>query len=323
MKIAIVGAGITGLYLAWKLSEKGHQVTVFEKREKIGKEVCSGLLSQRILNFIPQSKNLIKNKIDYCLIHLPSDSEAREEVKLLRTPKRTLKITFLKKFFVINHNELDSLVFNLVKEAGVKIILNSPITFIPEGFDRIIGCDGALSQIRKNLGLKEPQFYLGIQGFLLKKDDSNFVETWPTKSGFLWKIPRGRETEYGIIEKPNLAKNFFEEFLNKNNLSLENIKSALISQGLIIPKNQNITLCGEAAGLTKPWSGGGIIWGLMAADILLKNFPDFLKYQKEVKKFFSPKIIFSQIAKKLVYFFGFNLPFLLPKNFQIEGDFLL
>jgi len=323
MRVAIVGAGITGLYLAWKLSEKGHQVTVFEKREKIGKEVCSGLLSQRILDFIPESKNLIKNQIEYCLIHLPSESEAREEVKLLRTPKRTLKIKFSRKFFVINHNELDSLVFNLAKKAGANIILNHKINSIPSEFDKVIGCDGALSQIRKNLGLKEPQFYLGIQGFLLKKDDSNFVETWPTKSGFLWKIPRGRETEYGIIEKPYRAKKFFKEFLNKNNLSLENIKSALISQGLIIPKNQNITLCGEAAGLTKPWSGGGVVWGLMAADIILKNFPDFLKYQKEIKIFFLPKIIFSKIAKTLVYFFGFNFPWFLPKDFTIEGDFLL
>jgi len=38
MKVAIVGAGICGLYLAWKLSEKGYSVTVFEKKEKIGKK---------------------------------------------------------------------------------------------------------------------------------------------------------------------------------------------------------------------------------------------------------------------------------------------
>ena len=76
-------------------------------------------------------------------------------------------------------------------------------------------------------------------------------------------------------------------------------------------------------GLTKPWSGGGVIWSLFAANILLKNFPDFIKYQKEVKKFFLPKIILSKIAKKLVYFFGFKIPWLLPKNFKIEGDFLI
>ena len=35
MKIGIVGAGINGTYLAWKLS-KEHDVTLFEKKKKIG-----------------------------------------------------------------------------------------------------------------------------------------------------------------------------------------------------------------------------------------------------------------------------------------------
>ena len=36
MKIAVVGAGATGLTAAWKLSEDGHKVTVYEKSDKIG-----------------------------------------------------------------------------------------------------------------------------------------------------------------------------------------------------------------------------------------------------------------------------------------------
>ena len=36
MKIAIIGAGFTGLTAALKLSEKGHNVTVFEKENKVG-----------------------------------------------------------------------------------------------------------------------------------------------------------------------------------------------------------------------------------------------------------------------------------------------
>jgi len=47
MKVAIVGGGTSGLYLAWKLSQKGEEVVVFEKKKKIGKEVCSGLFSER------------------------------------------------------------------------------------------------------------------------------------------------------------------------------------------------------------------------------------------------------------------------------------
>ena len=35
MKIAIIGSGISGLYAAWKLSQK-HEVTVFEKNSYLG-----------------------------------------------------------------------------------------------------------------------------------------------------------------------------------------------------------------------------------------------------------------------------------------------
>jgi len=329
MKIAIVGAGICGLYLAWKFSEKGHEVIIFEKKEKIGKEVCSGLFSERILEFIPESEKLIQNKIDFCLIHFP---------------EKTIKLNFSGKFFVINHYDLDRLVAILTERAGAKILLKYNVTrkdlvTFQNEFDKVIGCDGANSVVRKNLRLNNPKFYLGIQGFLLENDFSNFVETWPTKDGFIWKIPRRKEMEYGIIEKPERARKIFEKFLKDynppttlplvegerapKNLNLERTNSAPIPQGLILPKNQRITLCGDSAGLTKPWSGGGVIWGLISANILLKNFPDFLKYQKEVKKFFLPKIIFSKMAKRLVYFFGFNFPWVFPKEFEIEGDFLV
>jgi len=328
MKVAIIGAGICGLYLAWKLSEQGEEVTVFEKREKIGKKACSGLFSERILDFIPQSQELIQNQIESCLIHWVGAGWG---------PRRTSKINFSGKFLVMNHYELDRLVATVAERAGAKILLNCNVTlpFLvtlakddsskvePWKFDRVIGCDGANSIVRKNLGLPEPTFRLAIQGFIPKNDFSNYVETWPTKNGFIWKIPRREKTEYGIIETPKRAKLLFEEFLKENNLKLERIKSALIPQGLIIPSLPKISLCGDAAGLTKPWSGGGVIWGLMAADLLLKNFPDFLKYKKAVEKFFSAKILFSKMATKMVYFLGFKIPWILPKNYKIEGDFLI
>ncbi len=308
MKVAIVGAGTTGLYLATKLSEMGHDVFLFEKRDKIGREVCSGLFSERILDFFPEIKNLVLNEIKYCLIHFP---------------KKTIKLNFKKKFLVIDHWRLDQKITKLAKETGVKIFLGKKINQIPEGFDKIIGCDGANSTIRKLLGLKNPVFYLGIQGFLKQKDNSNFVETWPTKEGFLWKIPRGDKVEWGIMEKAEIAWMIFENFFKEKKLKLEKIRSALIPQGLILPKNDKITLCGDAIGLTKPWSGGGVIWSLIAANFLLKNFPDFLKYKKEVEKFFLPKIIFSKLLKKIIYYLAFKLPFLFPNEIKIDNDFLI
>lgn len=307
MKVAIIGAGPVGLYLAWKLSEKGYSVFLFEKKDNLGEKACSGLFSERILEFLPKAKELIQNEINHCLIHFP---------------QKKIKIIFKKKFFVIDRSKLILLLFELSKNSGAKIFFGKKINSIPEGFERIIGCDGANSIIRKKLGLKNPIFYLGIQGFLKKKDFSNFVEVFPTKNGFLWKIPRGEEIEYGIMEKPKKAKIIFENFLEKNNLSLERIRSAVIPQGFFIPKNEKITLCGDSTGLTKPWSGGGVIWGLKAANILLNTFPDFLKYEKEMRKFFKKQILFSKIAKKIIYFLGFKFPSFLSKDFKFDGDFI-
>jgi len=313
MKIAIVGGGICGLYLAWKLSEKGEEVTVFEQKDKIGKEICSGLFSEKILKFLPESKKLIEKEIDSCLIHFP---------------KKTIKINFAEKFFLINHFQLDNLTAQKAQKAGAKIILNKTIRKkdikeMENSFDYIIGAEGANSATRKYLNLTKPLFQVAIQGFLLEKNNQNFLETWPTKTGFIWKIPRKEKTEWGIIESPNSAKKVFENFLKEEKIFLENKKAALIAQRFSIPKNKKITLVGESAGLTKPWSGGGVIWGLISCEILLKNFPDLIKYKKELTKFFLPKIVFSKIIKRVVYFSGFHLPFFLPKKVKIESDFLI
>jgi len=308
MKIAIIGAGTCGLYLGWKLSEKGHEVTIFEKKKEIGQEVCSGLFSQRILKFLPQSRKLVQNRINFALLHFP---------------KKTVKIKFSKQFFVMSHFELDKLIASLAEKAGVKIVLNHNIRSLPKEFDRIIGCDGANSVARKELKLPEPNFRLGIQGFIKKKSSLNFVKVLPCQNGFIWKIPRGKEIEYGIITKPDLAQQIFKNFLEKNDILLERVKSKIIPQGLITSSNPLVALCGDAAGLTKPWSGGGVIWGLSAAEILLKTFPNFSCYQNKAKRFFLPKITLSKLAVKIVYFLGFKMPWLLPKETKIESDFLL
>ena len=104
MKVAIIGAGISGLYIGWKLAEQGNQVTIFEKRPEIGKMVCSGLFSEKLFDFIPKNhiQDLIENRIDYTLIHFP---------------RKTLKVNFKKSFWVISHYELDRRVAALAEKA--------------------------------------------------------------------------------------------------------------------------------------------------------------------------------------------------------------
>ncbi len=305
---AIIGAGICGLYLAWKLSQNGVNVSVFERKREIGKQVCSGLFSERILKFVPDSKELVENKIRYVLMHFP---------------KKTLKVNFSKSFLVMEHYRLDKMVAGKAEKQGAKIFLGERIERLPEGFAKIIGCDGALSQVRDILHLRKPRMRLGIQTFLEKKDYSDFVEVWPTRKGFFWKIPRGSLTEYGIIEEKEKAKDIFDVFLRKRGIMPGEIGSALIPQGFTMSGSDDVTLCGDAAGLTKPWSGGGVIWGLKAADILIKHFPDFSRYERELKSSFLPRIFLSRTATEVIGLVGTALVLLMPKNVKIESDFLI
>ncbi|MBS3065302.1 MAG: NAD(P)-binding protein [DPANN group archaeon] len=264
MKIAVVGCGITGAYLGWKLAEKGNSVTIFEKRNKIGKEVCSGLISERLWNFIPKNEKLIKNKVNYCRVNFPN---------------KTVTLKFKIPFVVLSHAEMDNYVADLAKKSGANISLNAEIKEIPKEFDKVIGTGGALDTIRKNLKLKEPKNYLGLLCYVNEKDHSDVVDAWPIGDGFCWRIPRGENIEYGIMANPKLARMQFDKFAQQQNFKIENLKAALIPQGLIIPKNKDVTICGgDATGLTKPWSGGGVIWTLTSANILLNAFPNFNSY---------------------------------------------
>ena len=331
MKIAIIGAGVCGLYLAKNLAQKGNEVFVFEKKKTIGKACCSGLFSQRLFDFVPEARALATNTIRGCEINFP---------------KRTIKLRFKPPFHTLDHARLDLLLAALATQAGAQIrvgenINEKKLKDLCQKHDRIIGADGALSPTRSYLrrgptpaslqGLdpcnsckdNKPEFWLGIQGFEEKTNNSDFVETWATKNGFLWKIPRGENIEWGIMEKPEIAPKLFDEFAAQKNLKLARLKSAIIPQGLIIPKNNKITLCGDASGLTKPWSGGGVIWNLTQADLLLKNFPDLIQYRKDAARFFNLKIFLGKTAKKCAYFAGFNLPWIIPQNINLDGDYLL
>lgn len=313
-RIAIVGGGAVGLYLAWKLSERGHLVTVFERRKRIEAKACSALVSERIFGFVPGIENFIENRIDGCLI---------------RFPAKTVTLTFLPSFICVPRQKVNELLAEYARSAGAEIVFGwsgNDVRQLAEEYDRVVGCDGALSKTRKSLGLPNPRFRLGIQMFAEERDSSGLVETWPLQGGgFCWRIPRGESVEYGILGDTRNAGSAFRAFLREHDIESENLalKAALVPQGLVLPRGTaSVTLCGDAAGLTKPWSGGGLVWGFTAADILLKHFPDFEEYRREAVQVFAPRIRRGVLATQAVYLVGFHFPRFLPSKKTYDNDFL-
>ncbi|MDD5098237.1 MAG: NAD(P)/FAD-dependent oxidoreductase [Candidatus Pacebacteria bacterium] len=308
LKVCVIGGGVIGLYLSWKLSELGHEVFVYDRKEEkdLGFKSCSTLVSERIRQFIPRIDDCLENIINSCDINFP---------------KKTIRLNFSPKHLVLDRDKLIKILLDLNKKNNVKLCFGKELKEIPRGFDRVIGCDGAGSFVRKSLGLPNPNMRIGIQVFEEKKDNSCVTKTHLIPSGFTWEIPRGNFVEYGALGEQNEAKQSLDELLDIKDVKKRKYISALVPQGLIIPNNDKITLCGDAMGLTKPWSGGGLIWGLYAADMLIKSFPDFIEYKKQTEKFFNFKIIKGRIANKLVNLFGFYFPYVIPKEMTYDNDF--
>jgi flavin-dependent dehydrogenase len=310
MKVAVIGGGIIGMYIASKLKEKNLNVFLYDRKQEkdLGSKPCSTLVSERIRQFINFSDDCLENTINSCKINFP---------------KKTIELLFNPKHLVLNRDKLIKEQLNLLRKTGVNLLLGKNIEETPNDFDYIIGCDGPLSVIRKGLGLNISEMKIGMQVFVKEKDNNNFTDTFPIQSGFLWKIPRGDCLEYGVLTKSVKAKEILFNFLNENNVKEKEFVSAPVpfSFPMVFSKNPRITLCGDAMGLTKPWSGGGIIWSLYAADILINNFPNFKKYEKETKKFFQFKMIKGIIANKLINIIGFNFPHIIPSKINYDNDF--
>ena len=333
MRVGIVGAGINGLWLAWQLAKRGNEVTVFETRPTIGKAVCSGLVSERIWDFVPKRKDLIRNVIHGARVHFP---------------KTTVKLDFKPTMLVLEHAELDRYVAELAKAAGAKILLGHSFTriFNQKGkkpqiavtatqadsvpskhshvfeFDAVIGSDGPHSLVRKQLGMGDPELRLGLNCFINKKSDADIVEVYPHKDGFSWIIPRGNRIEYGTLEKPSVAKRQFGHFCAVNRIKPKEIFSATIPHGLVHAAKGSVALAGDAIGITKSWSWGGIVWGLTASGLLVKTFPNFSKYNRLLEQHFGPRMFFSDKATAAAFWAGFHAPSLLPKHIKIDSDWV-
>ena len=311
MKVAVIGAGPVGCYAALRLKDVfGITPVLFDKKTK--PKPCSGLFSKRILEFIPLPESVIDNEI--------------KEVEI-NFGKKKVVLNFSPELFAVNRKLFDEYLLKLAKTKAK--FVNTKIKKVDKAgnvyygrtkrkFDLIIACDGALSTVRKSLSLPEPEYFLGLQFFVKRKTNSHKAITFATEHGFFWKIPRGNSTEYGIMEKPELARKKLFEFSRRLRVKPKNIEGALIPVGPITSPYDNIFLCGDAAGLCKPWSGGGIIWSFTAVEIMLRYFSNLAKASEKVKKVFEPKI---KLYKKLSTIVRKLSPLLLPKM-KIDTDWI-
>ncbi|UCG95105.1 MAG: NAD(P)/FAD-dependent oxidoreductase [archaeon] len=289
----VCGAGPVGSYLAWRLSERGQKVLLLEEHKKIGEPLaCSGLVSRNLKGFLPGNffsgtEYIVEREIKGARLHTE---------KKTRTFKSDQAL-------VIDRLKLDKLMAKKAEKAGAELVTGARLFSFFESKNKVslyvksagfqnkrtkilAGCDGPLSVVRKNMGISPPNLLHGIFCYTNEKPDS-FVDLYFKKvpGFFAWRIPRREGTEYGLACKKN-AKKHFEKFSKKLKFSYKKVYSGLIPYGLLPRVTTRRTfLCGDAASQVKPHTGGGLLYGLTAADVasslIRPDEPDMKSYERE------------------------------------------
>ena len=294
IKVAIVGAGPSGSYCAYKLAEIGICPSIFDyshPREK----PCGGLISVVAQEFFPFLKTL------------PIPHSERNAMNLISPSGRRRVIRF-RENEVIGFSRLrfDMHLLNMAVNEGAELIEEKVI-----GLERkygwwkvrtqkqvyavktLVGADGVNSMVRRNIisSLSKRDKGLCVGYFVkgLEREDIT-IKFLPDKRGFIWVIPRGEDTSLGIgsaeICPYHELKNELDTFASKFCPQAEKISAWTA----LIPNVKNVkTFCnpiagsnwiliGDAAGHVNPISGSGIFYALLdgelAAEVIIEDHPE-------------------------------------------------
>ncbi len=286
--ITIVGAGPAGSTAAYHLAKKGHEVSLFEEHPEVGKPIqCTGIVTKKLFDVIDYSKDYMINELNGVDLIGPKES----------------KIHIPLKEYVICRKKFDTHLVNKALDAGAQLQLNhrfigfdnkQPV-FKVKGeqkvikADTIIGADGPQSNVGKSAGISvERNHYFGAQATIKGNFDPNIFTVYfgsIAPEFFAWSVPENAEyARVGVATK----KEPFNYFNQLQKLIPGEITER---QGGVIPiynhkqqvEKDNVFLVGDAGGLSKHTTGGGIITGMHSGRICAESITENTSYTHSLK----------------------------------------
>lgn len=299
--VVIIGAGPIGGYLSRRFCESGHSVLLIEEHAEVGRPFqCAGLVNPHAMETVGIDQSILTG-IWGARIHSPSGIAVN-----IGDPNRIRTWSVCRKLF-------DEAVVMQAIEIGAELLLSSKPTSAevhadyvslevetPNGVlsiksKLVCGADGAHSWVRRRFRMGKPRELMigfqvevtGYQGVEGKLDMYTGNDIAP--GFFAWAIPSGATTRVGTWTKADLLKgSSCEDLLQKlqscdawNHRFEECIEIGRycgpIPSGFVKrPLIERVALFGDAAGICKPTTGGGIGPGFKQVDLLVPELSSAL-----------------------------------------------
>jgi electron-transferring-flavoprotein dehydrogenase len=276
----VVGVGPAGARVARRAADAGYDVLALEKGTVGTPLACSGHVSTDVWDYVPEASkaDLLQNRVYGANFRLGGpDSRSYPFYKSTEVSN------------VVDRVELDRTLADTARAAGADVREGHTVVGVDERPDGVTvtaradgetltfetrlvaGCDGPVSRVRREVGLPEPAETLhGVLAFDETPDHGDFVDVHLTVPRFFaWRIPRGDSgVEYGLAAPPGTdVTERFEALTDAYGAETTHRCSGAIPIGPPERVTGDRTfLVGDAAAQTKPFTGGGILYGMTAAD---------------------------------------------------------
>jgi digeranylgeranylglycerophospholipid reductase len=292
--VAVIGAGPAGLTAARALASRGHDVVVLEEHARIGVPVhCTGVLGLDAFQEFDLTRNAILSTADSATFVAADGSTVSVDAEKARA-------------VIVDRALFDQALADDSRAAGAELRPGTRVQSIAPGpasvTVRIDGADpiearacviacGASYRFNRQLGLGVPRAYLQSAQLEAPLDGPSGVEVHLGRQvapgGFGWVVPFRRggvpHARLGIMcESRALAR--FRAFASRIRARHGAASAAVADPRLkILPLGpvsrtyaSRILAVGDAAGLAKPTTGGGIYYSLISGDLAARTLDEAL-----------------------------------------------
>lgn len=278
--LVVVGGGPSGLSSAWIASKLGVKVLVLEEHEEIGvPKHCAGLVSREGLRAIgmPSERDYVENKVKRAFVVSPRGLTI--EVKKRGEP-----------ICVIDREVFDKALASRAEDEGVRVEVSARVKEVvglrgmvvrsSKGSYRaeaVIDGEGARALISRRMGLPKPSLKLPALQVELRGVDVWMDAVWILMGKewapgfFAWVIPIGdRRARVGLASSIGLCAQLLKRLVKKHPVVSRMLQKGKVERlygGVVVLSGVkrasigNFLVVGDAAGQTKPLTGGGVVYG--------------------------------------------------------------
>ncbi|MBN1369279.1 MAG: NAD(P)/FAD-dependent oxidoreductase [Dehalococcoidaceae bacterium] len=328
--ILIIGAGPAGSYTARHLANLGFKVTVIDKQPGLGNPVCcAGIISPECIDMAGIGQSPVIRRLNSARVFSPMG----QTLNLYRNGTQAV---------TVDRAQMDRLMTEKAIEAGAEYIPGKKVTGIEFDNDRVKLMAGSKSRLKiegrmlvmaagfnpaltaaAGLG-KVADFAVGAQVRVETEEATElkvFLSSRFAPGFFAWLEPlQNGEALAGLLARKN-AFAYLEAFI-------EHLKKSKGTRLAGKPEYRGVSLAplrktyarrvlvtGDCAGQIKPLTGGGVYYGLKAAEAAVKTINtafqngDFSAsalagYQRLWQNMFMKDIRFSRFGRRIIESFS-------------------